>query len=264
MGINFCSIASGSSGNSIYVGNFNTNILIDAGVSGKAIQNELKKVCPSGSKINAIFVTHEHSDHIKGVGVLSRRFDIPVYATEGTWNAMENFIGKIDQKNKKIVSKQKDCSIGSLSIHAYEIPHDAAEPVGYSVTDGKSKVTIATDIGHITDTVKNNIMYSDALLIEANHDINMLKIGRYPYYLKRRILSDLGHLSNESCGDILAKIFNSKLKYILLGHLSAENNFPELAFKTVLNSLNLNKIEVGTYLKMSTAPRYECSEIINV
>jgi len=261
MAISFCTLASGSSGNSAYIGNSNTNILIDAGISGKAIQKEIQKL--HIQKIDAIFVTHEHSDHIKSVGVLSRKFDIPIYATKGTWSAMEDTIGKIKKENKKIISNQTDCIVGSLSIYPYEIPHDANEPVGYCITDGKNKISIATDIGHITNTVRNNIIDSDALLIEANHDIDMLKMGSYPYFLKERILSDVGHLSNESCGNILAQIFNSKLKYILLGHLSQQNNFPELAFKTVSNILNTNNIQVGAYLKMDVAPRYECSEVIN-
>ncbi len=261
MAISFCTLASGSSGNSAYVGNSNTNILIDAGISGKAIQKEMQKL--HIQKIDAIFVTHEHSDHIKSVGIISRKFDIPIYATKGTWSAIENTIGKIKKENKKIISKQTDCIVGSLFVHSYEIPHDANEPVGYYVTDGKSKISIATDIGHITDTVRSNIIDSDALLIEANHDIDMLKMGSYPYFLKRRILSDVGHLSNESCGNVLTQIFNTKLKYVLLGHLSQQNNFPELAFKTVSNILNTNNIQVGTYLKMNIAPRHECSEIIN-
>lgn len=264
MAINFCSIASGSSGNSIYVGGVYTHILIDAGLSGKKITDGLKKINISGDKINAIFITHEHSDHIKGAGILSRRYNIPIYATAGTWIGMEEKLGDIEQENKRFVLKDEDCVIGDLCIHAYEIPHDANEPVGYSIMDGKNKVTVATDIGHITNIIKANIKGSNALLLEANHDVNMLKAGNYPYHLKRRILGKFGHLSNESSGNLLAEVVDGKLKHILLGHLSQENNFPDLAFETVAGILKTNGISLGSYLEMDMAPRYKCSDFINL
>jgi phosphoribosyl 1,2-cyclic phosphodiesterase len=264
MAFKFCSIASGSSGNSIYVGTSNTHILIDAGLSGKKIQQGLKDIDVPGDKLNAIFITHEHSDHIKGAGILSRRFNIPIYATCGTWLGMQDQLGNISEENKKIVLKEKDCVIEDLCIHAYDIPHDANEPVGYSVISEEYKVTIATDIGHITDTIIENIKGSDALLLEANHDVNMLKAGAYPYYLKQRILGDFGHLSNETSGELLCKVVDGKLKHVLLGHLSQENNFPELAFETVAGILKSNGIALGSYLNMGMAPRYDCSPIINL
>lgn len=264
MAFKFCSVASGSSGNSIYVGNNTTHILIDAGLSGKKIQQGLNDIDVSGDQLSAIFITHEHSDHIKGAGILSRRFNIPIYATAGTWAGMQGQLGDVADENKKIISKDKDCVIDDLCVHAYEIPHDANEPVGYSISSDNYKVTVATDIGHITDTIIDNIKGSDALLLEANHDVNMLKVGAYPYYLKQRILGKFGHLSNESSGELLCKVMDGKLKYVLLGHLSQENNFPELAFETVAGILKANGIQLGTYLNMDMAPRYQCSKIINL
>jgi phosphoribosyl 1,2-cyclic phosphodiesterase len=262
MAFKFCSIASGSSGNSIYVGNNNTHILIDAGLSGKKVQQGLKDIDVAGEDINAIFITHEHSDHIKGAGILSRRFNIPIYATAGTWAGMEGQLGDISQENKKVIVKGQECVVEDLCVRAYEIPHDANEPVGYNIMSDRFKVTVATDIGHITDTLIDNIKGSDALLLEANHDINMLKVGSYPYYLKQRILGDYGHLSNESSAELLCKVVDSKLKHVLLGHLSQENNFPELAFETVAGILKANGIQLGTYLNMGMAPRSQCSQVI--
>jgi len=262
--MNFCSISSGSSGNSIYVGNKSTHILIDAGLSGKKIQEGLKKLDLKGNDISAIFITHEHSDHIKGAGVLSRRFNLPVYATEGTWRGMESELGEISAENKKIIQKDKPVELGDLYIQAYEIPHDANEPVGYSVFSDNAKVSVATDIGHITENVKKNIKGSSALLLEANHDVNMLKVGSYPYQLKRRILGDFGHLSNDTSGELLAEILDEKLRYVLLGHLSQENNHPDLAYITVLNILKEKGIKEGVDLNLSMAPRYECSSMIKL
>lgn len=264
MAFNFCSIASGSSGNSMYIGSNYANILVDAGLSGKKIQEGLKNINITGDKLNAIFITHEHSDHISGAGILSRRFNVPIYATEGTWKGMELKIGEIEESNKRLIFKDKDCIIKDLCIHAYEIPHDANEPVGYSVIRDNCKITIATDIGHITENIIENMRGSDVLLLEANHDINMLKAGSYPYNLKRRILGDLGHLSNESSGNLLLEAFDEKLKYVLLGHLSKENNFPELAYETVSGILRANGINMGGYINMSMAPRDMCSNIINL
>lgn len=260
----FCSISSGSSGNSVYVGSKNTHILIDVGLSGKKVQEGLKEINLTGNDIKAIFITHEHSDHIKGAGILSRKFNLPIYATKGTWNGMEKDLGKIAEGNKKIIDKNSDIEIEDLLIRAYEIPHDANEPVGYSVTADNAKISVATDIGHITEVIKENIKGSSALLLEANHDENMLKAGSYPYLLKRRILGEFGHLSNETSGELLSQVLDDKLKYVLLGHLSKENNLPELAYLTVANILQEKGVKIGSDLKLGMAPRYNCSNLIEI
>jgi phosphoribosyl 1,2-cyclic phosphodiesterase len=264
MALRFCTIASGSSGNSIYIGTAHAHILVDAGLSGKRIQQGLQSLQLTGQELDGIFITHEHSDHIRGAGILSRRFDIPIYATSGTWLGMKDKLGEIAPHNQNHVEKEQDCIIKDLCIHPYEIPHDANDPVGYTICTDQHKISIATDLGHITDTVKHNIQDSDVLLLESNHDVDMVKVGRYPYYLKQRILGALGHLSNESAGELLVELITGRLKHVFLGHLSEENNFPELAYQTVINILEQNHIKVGTHLQIGMALRHEPSPILEL
>lgn len=256
MSVEFATIASGSSGNSIFVGTENTKILIDAGLSGKKIESGLKDLNLSGDNIDAIFVTHEHIDHVDGIGVLSRRYDIPVYATEGTWAQMPSKVGKFKEKNQKLIYSDENCILNDLCIHPFDIPHDAAEPVGFTVSTDKIKIAVATDIGHVTRTILDNIKECDAILLESNHDVEMLKNGSYPYPLKQRVLGKHGHLSNDTAGKLLACIMSEKLKYAFLGHLSKENNTPMLAYETVKSVLKEYGIETGTYFNLFTAARY--------
>jgi phosphoribosyl 1,2-cyclic phosphodiesterase len=251
----FCSIYSGSSGNCLYVGSEDTRLLVDAGLTGKRIQDGMKEAGIAPDTINAILITHEHSDHIKAAGILSRRFNIPIYANEGTWEAMERFIGPVKSENIKSFSNYEPFEVRGMTVVPYAIPHDAAQPCGYSIIEGKSKVSIATDIGHITDTVKKNICDSDLILLESNHDVEMLKVGPYPYPLKLRILGDEGHLSNENAGKLITEIYNSKIKKVILGHLSHTNNYPELALRTVLSVLEMNGIQDGKDVDIDIAYR---------
>lgn len=230
------SIASGSSGNCIYVGDKDTHILIDAGISCKKIEAALKDNALSAGDIQGIFVTHEHSDHICGLGVLARRYHIPIYATYETVEYIKRCksLGAMDDKLFRPIFANIDMQIGDLKIHPFSIPHDAVNPVAYRVTSQELKsVAVATDIGYYNDYIIENLRGLDAILIEANHDVHMLETGPYPYVLKKRILGDRGHLSNENSGRLLNRILNDKLKYILLGHLSKENNYEELAYETV-------------------------------
>ncbi|MDK2788714.1 MAG: hypothetical protein PWP07_1959 [Epulopiscium sp.] len=267
MVFNFCSITSGSSGNCLYIGTPKVNLLIDAGISGKRIQNGLEQMNVNPKDLDGILITHEHSDHIKGAGILSRRFDIPIFATASTWDAMdemESMIGKIKPDHRQVIEKDKDFIIDDLIIHPYSIPHDAADPVGYTFVHGDKKISIATDLGHMNDHVKNNIRESNLILLESNHDIDMLKSGSYPYYLKRRILGDKGHLCNEIAGKTLVEIFHDKLKTVILGHLSKENNYPDLAYMSVKNELMGAGIEVDGRLELTVASREEISKIFEV
>ena len=256
MATEFCTIVSGSSGNSTYVGTEHTRILVDAGVSGKRLEEGLAKMCLGGEDIDALFVTHEHADHIKGAGVFSRRYHTPIYATCETWKAMEKDIGRIAPSNKRFVYARENCVINDICVTPFSIPHDAADPVGYNIFAGKNKVTIATDIGHVTDEVRAGIAESDILLLEANHDVEMLRNGSYPWSLKKRILGDRGHLCNQVSGELLAEVMCGKMRYVFLGHLSDENNRPRLAFDTVETILAKNKIEVGRHIHMDLAYRY--------
>ena len=254
MKINFCTIASGSSGNSAFLSVDGVGILIDAGLSGVAIRAAIENL----SEISAIFVTHEHSDHIKGAGVLSRRLNLPIYATEGTWSYMDYFssIGKIAPHNRHVIAAKRAVELENMRIMPFPIPHDANEPVGYTIEIGSRKISIATDMGRICSDVAEAIMDSDILLIEANHDVDTLKYGSYPEVLKRRILSDLGHLSNVSAGLLIQQIYTKKLKHIILGHLSEENNTPQMAYSTVEGILDAAKIPINREVTLHVARKY--------
>jgi phosphoribosyl 1,2-cyclic phosphodiesterase len=259
----FCSLYSGSSGNSIFVSSDNTKLLIDAGMPGKSVESALQEIGENPREIDGIFITHEHSDHVKGVGVLSRRYDIPIYASEGTWNGMSKIIGNIKEYNIKVMH-DNNLSIKDMDISSFKISHDAAEPTGYSLKSNGKKVCIATDLGHFSEEVKQSLYDADVVLLESNHDVEMLKFGPYPYVLKRRVLSDIGHLSNEACGKAIVEVMNDKPKSIVLGHLSKTNNYPELAYQTVVNILNENKINLGKDIILSLADRNKPSSYIKL
>lgn len=247
MSLKFCSLASGSSGNCQFISTETTRVLLDAGLSGKYIKNAVDSISEDMTKLNGILVTHEHSDHIHGVGVLMRRYNLDVYANQSTWNAMLPKLGKIDPDRIKVIENGVPFLVGDLEIQSISVSHDAVDPVAYRFTDGVSRLAVATDLGTVTDTILEELLQVDFLMLESNHDIEMLKMGAYPYYLKRRILSELGHLSNDNAGEIATlAVKGGRVQNILLGHLSKENNFPELAFETVSSVLRENQIQVGT------------------
>ncbi len=233
--VKFYSLFSGSSGNSSFVSDGKTNILIDCGHNGKTVIRALSEININPEDIDAILITHEHTDHIQGAGVFSRKYDVPIYATKKTWEAIFSSrfnIGKIDNKNIRFVETFTDFTIGTLNIYAFNTPHDSADPVGYNIyADGK-KLSVATDMGKVDKDVVECLLGSESILLESNHDIDMLKNGIYPYYLKQRILGIKGHLSNESCAETAVKLVKSGTTRLVLGHLSKENNFPELAMKS--------------------------------
>lgn len=259
----FCSLYSGSSGNCLFVSSGKTKFLIDAGLPGKTIENGLKKIEIDPNDIDGIFVTHEHIDHSKGVGVLSRRYDIPIYANKPTWDAMIKFIGNIKEHNIKMLDKEY-LTIGDMDIIRYEIPHDAASPNGYAFCYKGKKICIATDLGYFSESVKKNVYDADVLLLESNHDVEMLKFGPYPYSLKCRILSNVGHLSNEACGQAIAQIAGNKNMQVILGHLSKTNNFPDLAYQTVINVLKDNRIRLNKDITVTMANRDMPSNYIEI
>ena len=259
----FCPLYSGSSGNSIFVSSENAKVLIDAGLPGKSIETAMNKIGQTTANIDGIFVTHEHIDHTKGIGVISRKYDIPIYANAQTWSAMENSIGKIKEHNIKIFD-ENSISIKDIEVESFNISHDAACPNGYSISSGKKKACVATDLGYFSQEVKNYIEDADIILLESNHDVEMLKFGPYPYTLKRRILSNVGHLSNEDCGNAIVSIANKKFKNIILGHLSKTNNYPELAYQTVINILRENNITLGKEVTVNMAKRDMPSNYIEI
>ena len=258
----FCPLYSGSSGNSIFVASKNTKILVDVGMPGKSIESALKQIDQNPIDIDGIFITHEHSDHIKGAGIISRRYDIPIYANENTWRVMETKIGKIKESNA-IIIENNSVDIKDMHIVSYNISHDAAAPIGFALYSENKKACIATDLGYFSDEVKTMIKDADVVLLESNHDVEMVKFGPYPYPLKRRILSDVGHLSNEACGKAIVEIMNDKQKHIILGHLSKTNNYPDLAYQTVLSILKENYIEIGRDISLNLARRDMPSDVID-
>lgn len=238
MGFRFCSLASGSSGNCQYIASEKVKLLLDAGLSGKRIQELLASIDVEAGSIDGIVVTHEHQDHIKGVGILSRRFDIPIYANEGTWLGMQKCIGTVSEKNIKLIKSGESFEINDIGINPFSISHDAKDPLGYSFHNKSKKISVLTDTGFADSEIESNLKGSDILMVESNHDPNMLSIGRYPQFLKKRVLGQLGHLSNEEAGVLIRNLDLNEDAKVMLGHLSMENNFPELAHKTVQNVLN--------------------------
>lgn len=236
--IKFQSFLSGSSGNATFITNDNAHILLDCGANGKYIESCFSRLGFSPEELDAIFITHEHSDHIAGAGIISRRYDVPIYASSGTWSEMEGVLGKISDKNKKVIAPKETLAFSDMEIKAFSIPHDASQPLGYSFTADEQKFTVATDLGHINDELFSELSGSDFIIIEANHDIDMLKNGSYPYPLKKRILGDYGHLSNKASADVCAKLAKCGTKAFWLGHLSSHNNLPEIAYHEIYEALS--------------------------
>lgn len=254
--VKFCSLVSGSSGNAVFVSDGKTNILVDCGLNGKRTAQALCEIGVDHTQLHAILVTHEHCDHISGVGVLSRRYHIPVYANAKTWAAMEAGLGRIQSEHKKVFEPLRTFEIGSIGVNACPTPHDAAESVGYSLFAGGRKLSVATDMGHMPESVFDWVCGSDMVILEANHDVDMLKKGRYPYFLKQRILSDVGHLSNEMAGAVAAKLAAGGTRAILLAHLSEENNVPALAYRVVANALACASVKAGKDMRLGVAQRF--------
>lgn len=261
--LNFCSLYSGSSGNSLFIETENTKLLIDAGVSSKKIEEALHDINVEPSLIDAIIVTHEHTDHVQGLGTFSKKFDIPVFANSETIDYMPRQIEKINDKNLKKFNISEKFEIGDLQINSFSIPHDAANPCGFTITNKDKKISIATDIGHMTNPILKNLDGSDFVLLEANYDPEVLKYSKYPFPLKSRIAGPNGHLPNEMAGKTISHLLKSGLKGAILGHLSKESNFPELAYQTVVEELMAENFDKDS-LSLSVASRTEHSKIFEI
>ena len=251
---NFCSLYSGSSGNSLLVETENTKLLIDAGVSSKKIETALNNLNIDPSSINGILITHEHSDHVQGLGTFSKKFDLPVFVNQKTLDAMPKQKEKIPEKNIKKFTIEEKFEIGDIKIKPFAIPHDAANPCGFNIFKDNKKISIATDIGHMTNGILKNLEDSIFVLLESNYDPEVLKFSRYPYPLKSRIAGPNGHLSNELAGKTISHLLGSGLEQAMLGHLSKESNFPELAYKTVVDEIISSNYSENS-LKLSVASR---------
>ena len=257
--LEFCTIASGSSGNSACVGIGGQHFLVDAGISGKRIEQGLFNM--GVRQIGGIFLTHEHRDHITGAGVMARRFKLNLYATPLTWRFFSNYksLGELSMEQIKIIEPNKPFQVNGVTVTAFDIPHDAAQPVGYTFEAGGKKITTVTDLGYGTDTVKSYLKGSNIILLECNHDPHMLQNGPYHDNLKRRVASKQGHLSNAETGVLLAEIACDKLEYVFLAHLSEENNNPSLAYETVKRVLDGNNVKIKNLI---VAERHSPGEVV--
>lgn len=262
-----CSIASGSSGNCIYVGSGQTHLLVDAGISKKRIEEGLAELELKGEELDGIFITHEHVDHIQGLGVFSRRYEIPIYATKGTLEGIRAYkgLGKMPEGLLHEIRTDQPLTLGDLTVKPFRISHDAKEPSGYRIEKQDKAVAIATDLGVYDDYVIAQLKELDAILLEANHDVHMVEVGPYPYYLKQRVLGRQGHLSNELSGRLLCEIIHDKLKHIVLGHLSKENNYAELARETVKLEVTMSDVPFrGEDLPLIVASRDTISNVLYI
>lgn len=260
----FMTIRSGSNANCIYINNGNYGILIDAGVGIRTLQASLKQVETDLSHIAAIFITHEHIDHIRGLATITKKYRIPIFANAATCDAIHDRLPDVDYGLFVEMPTGRDAVCPDLKITSYKTSHDAVESVGYTITDGKGRISIATDLGVVTQTVLEHIRCSDAILLESNYDENMLKNGIYPPMLKHRILSSHGHLSNDDCAITATALASGGTKRLVLGHLSENNNLPALAYNTTLTELENNNIKVGRDVLLSVASREICSEYMEV
>lgn len=260
-------IASGSSGNCIYIGDDNTHILLDVGISAKAIEEGLNKLDLCINDLDAIIITHEHSDHIKGLGVLERKKEIPVYASMGTIEGIYS-AKTLGSFNLDVLKSLRDLSafkIEDFIFYPHPVSHDANEPLCFSFENNKKRAAVVTDLGNYDDELIQELGELDFIYAESNHDVRMLQLGPYSYELKKRILSDLGHLSNESSGRFISALLNDNVKGIMLGHLSDKNNLPDLAYEAVKLEITMSDTKYGAYdFPIYVAKRSELSNVIDL
>ena len=245
MAFHFSVLASGSTGNATFVETENHSFLVDAGFSGKQMEALFQQIDRDIKNLSGIFVTHEHSDHIKGVGIIARKYKLPIYANEKTWKAMDKSIGDIPTEQKFIFGMETVKTFGSLDIESFGVSHDAAEPMFYIFHHEGKKLVLITDTGYVSERMKGTISNADAYLFESNHDVSMLRMGRYPWNIKRRILSDVGHVSNEDAALAMSDVIGDHTKRIYLAHLSLDNNMKDLARMAVTQTLEGKGMVVG-------------------
>ncbi len=244
---------SGSSGNSYLICSGGSSLLIDVGRNAKQTALALEKNGVDPKSIEAVFITHEHTDHVQGLRVFANKYNLPVFMSEGTKNALAEK-RYIDDKTRCYIIGSGGVDLSTMHIDRFPISHDCAEGCGYRVDMGNRRFALATDLGYVSEEVEQALLGCDAVTIESNHDVNMLRMGPYPYILKRRIMSDKGHLSNTVCSELLPKLVKGGTKRFILAHLSRENNMPEIAYRESLNVLNENDMELMSDFTLDVAP----------
>ena len=260
----FSVLASGSTGNAVYVENDEHSFLIDAGLSGKKMEQLFANIDRDMKNLSGILVTHEHSDHIKGLGVIARKYNIPVYANAKTWTAMDGLVGTIPTDLCFDFDMETVKTFGSLDIQSFAVSHDAADPMFYTFHDNGRKLVVITDTGYVSDRMKGYIAAADAYVFESNHDVSMLQMGKYPWNIKRRILSDVGHVSNEDAAVAMADVVAEKQTQIYLAHLSKDNNMKDLARMSVEQTLQSCGIITGEYLHLHDTDANEPTKLVMV
>ncbi len=264
MTLRFSVLASGSTGNAFYIESGEEKILVDAGLSGKRIEGLLEQVDVDPAELTRILVTHEHNDHIKGLGIMARRYKLPIYANEKTWSAMEGQLGKLSVDQKFHFNMEETKSFGGIDVESFAVSHDAAEPMFYTFRNSGKKVALVTDLGYVSERIKKTVEDADAYIFESNHDVSMLRMGRYPWNVKRRILGDSGHVSNEDSALALSDILTDRTKRIYLAHLSLDNNMKDLARMSVKNVLEERGFEVGSRIELHDTDPAQATPIYEV
>ena len=260
----FSVLASGSSGNAIYVENDEHAFLVDAGLSGRKMEELFASVDRNMKKLSGILVTHEHSDHIKGLGILARKYNVPIYANEKTWTAMDPLVGKIPLEQRFHFDMETVKTFGSIDIQSFAVSHDAADPMFYVFHENGRKLVLITDTGYVSDRMKGHIQGADSFVFESNHDVGMLQMGRYPWSVKRRILSDVGHVSNEDAAVAMSEVVERKPTRMYLSHLSKDNNMKDLARMSVSQTLQSCGIIPGEFLQLYDTDANKPTELVTV
>jgi len=259
VGIKLSVLASGSKGNSIYLATERVQLLVDAGLSAREIERRLLSISVSPKDLSGIVVTHEHVDHVRSIGSLSRRYKLPVYLNRGTYLQLPAAVGRLHEKEEFVAGRS--FTIGDIILHPFSVSHDAADPVGFTLLNGSVKIGLCTDLGAATRLVHRHLEHCSALVLEANYDLEMLKNGPYPWPVKQRIKSRLGHLSNQQSGEVLKQVFNEGLQELILAHMSETNNSPEMllkAFSTILDH------PMRQHLNITLASQHDPIDLVNI
>ena len=260
----FSVLASGSSGNAIYIENEQHSFLVDAGLSGRKLEELFASIGKKMSDLDGILVTHEHGDHIKGLGIVARKHGVPIYANQKTWNAMDHLVGNIATEQRFHFDMDSVKTFGSIDIQSFAVSHDAADPMFYVFHENGRKLALITDTGYVSDRMKGIVQAADAYVFESNHDVGMLQMSRYPWSVKRRILSDVGHVSNEDAAVAMSEVIAEKPTSIYLSHLSKDNNMKELARMSVEQTLQSKGIIVGEYVDLFDTDAKSATELVLV
>lgn len=260
----FSVLASGSTGNAVYVESGDQAFIVDAGLTGKKMEQLFDKIDRDIKKLSGILVTHEHSDHIKGVGVLARKYNVPVFANEKTWQAMTPSVGNIPLDQRFQFHMETVQTFGTLEIESFGVSHDAADPMFYTFHENGRKLAVITDTGYVSERMKGIIRGADAFVFESNHDVNMLQMGSYPWSTKRRILSDVGHVSNEDAAIAMSDVVFEKDTHIYLSHLSKDNNMKDLARLSVAQTLQSVGIMPGEFVHLHDTDAEEPTKLVMV